>query len=225
MEVWIESSLLKGHQGENIRRSAHASEWIAGVNGSFLSGDEPGRLSLFSIPCDRGNGYVTAVSDGIRLPETVIMDERTLLEGYDDPIFCPEGTTLIAGELLQKPGESEAELFSRILSYWDWWMDLRASSRELAVSWGGTPNRDLLNLLNRLDAGFLDQSPQHALAAGKIARLVGFHPATTLLAASAGIPVLGPEKNRCETCLLSTWSVGRKVFWASLKSAGNLLAR
>jgi len=225
MEVWIESLLLEGRQGETIRKAALSCGWVAGTNESFLSGEELGRLSLFSIPCARGNGYVTAVSDGINLPESSIQDEKALLEGYDDPVFCPEGTTLIAGEMLQQPEESEAELFARILSYWDWWMDLRASSRELAVSWGGTPNRDLLNLLNRLDAGFLDQSPQHALAAGKIARLVGFHPATTLLAASAEIPVLGPEKNNYATRLLSTWTLGREVFWASLKSADNLIAR
>ena len=225
MEVWLESSLLKGRQGNNIRKAAQASGWMEGVNGVLLAGKEPGRLSLFPLPCAPGRGYVTAVLEGIALPEVAIMNEKALLDGYDEPVFCPEGTTLIAGELLQQPGESEAELFARILSDWDWWMDLRASSRELAVSWGGTPNRDLLNLLNRLNAGFLDQSPQHALAAGKIVRLVGFHPATTLLATSAGIPVLGPEKNHCETCLLSTWSMGRTVFWASLKSAGNLLAR
>jgi len=225
MEVLIELSLLQGRQGERFRKASDGAGWQESVAGTFEKNVEPGSLGIFSIPCAKRDGFVGALSRGVILPETAILSEKAILEGYEDPVFCPEGTTLIAGELLQRPGESETELFARILSDWEWWMDLRASSNELAISWGGAPNRDLLNLLNRLDAGFLNQSPQHALAAGKIARLVGFHPATSLLAASAGIPMLGFEENQPETRLLTTWALGTEVFWASLESDNRPLSR
>jgi len=215
MEVWLESSLLKERKGDRIRAAALASGWSDGKNGSFIAGEGNGRLSLLSIPCDPASEHVTAVCEEMALPEEAIMAEKALLEGYDEPGFCPNETTLIAGELLALPGESENQLFERVLSGWDWWMDLRASSRELAISWGAPPNKDLLFLFNRLDAGFLDEYPQQPLAAGKVTRLVGFHPSTVLLGKSANVPVIGPT-NESDIFLTTQWAVGTESIWKSL---------
>jgi len=215
MEVWLESSLLHGGQGERIRTAATQSGWIHGVNGGFEAGEEQGRLALHSIPCAPKSGFVTAVQTDLAFPEVAIMPEKGLLEGYDEPGFCPEGTTLIAGDLLSFPEETENQLFERFMSEWDWWMDLRASSKEMAVSWGGPPNKDLLFLLNRLDVGFLDESPQRPLAAGKVSRLVGFHPSTVLFGRAAGVPVIGPSHGD-HTLLMTAWALGTEAFWTEL---------
>jgi hypothetical protein len=214
MEVMLELSLMKGRQGDRIRRAAQVSGWGAGAAGRFESGEGSGSLSLYSVPCAPESGYVTAVSQGITLPEAAIMSEKVLLEGHDEPGFCPDGTTLIAGELLSRPGETESQLFDRILSGWNWWVDLRATSRELAVAWGA-PNKDLLFLFNRLDAGFLDEFPQRALAAGKVERLVGFHPSSILFGKSAEVPVM-PPPDVDDVHLMTTWTLGTESFWSAL---------
>ena len=215
MQVWLESTLFKGRQGDRIRTAAMESGWVDGENGGYEAGDATGSLSFLSLPCAPKSGFVTVVLKDLCLPEAAVMSEKGLLEEHDTPGFCPEGTTLIAGELLARPGETENQLLERIMAEWNWWMDLRASSKEMAVSWGVPPNKDLLFLLNRLDAGFLDESPQRPLAAGKVSRLVGFHPSTVLFGRAAGVPVIGPSQGD-RTLLMTTWALGTEAFWTGL---------
>jgi len=218
MEVLIDATLLSGEPGTRLRKASRLSGWREIIPGTFEKPVGTGSLRLLTIPCSAEDGFVAAVANGVNVPEAAVIPEKALLETYDDPVFCPEGTTLVSGDLLLYPGETQNQLFERILSDWEWWMNLRASSRELAISWGAAPDRNLLFLINRLDAGFLDKFPQHALASDRITRLVGFHPATTLLAKSAGIPVLGLEEPHPRTRLLTTWALGKATFWSSLQS-------
>ena len=101
MEVIIDAPLLKERQGERLRKAAQASGWHEPVSGTFKKPTGHGNLSMFSIPCSKDDGFIAAVLGGVRLPETALLSESALLDGYQDPVFCPEGTTLIAGDLLQ----------------------------------------------------------------------------------------------------------------------------
>lgn len=220
MKVIVDSKLL----GERMLRAASAAGWEQGDSPNddrtlFLNGNAaPGasvRIHAFPGTADS----LVAVCEGAVFPEIARISFESLLDGHQERSLCPTGSILAAGELLALPGETQEELMGRILATWDWWMELRASCRELAVSWGTPPSRDMLLLFNQLDAGYLSEPAQRPLAAGRATRLVGWHPAAGLLAKAAGIPCL--ETGLSETELMTSWALGTEAFWEALGTANN----
>lgn len=222
MTFMVDSQLLEGAHGVTLARRALAAGWMRGENpGEFLHENRmfPERLRAASLPCEAGSWLFcldTGLHAGVMIPEKAKVPSKSLFMGTNGTSTSPGNVTLVAGDLLLSEAGSLESLCGRIIAEWDWWLALRASTRELAVAWSERPSPDILLLFNMIDAGNLPEPFVRPLAAGRVDRLVGWHPVTTIAAEAAGIASEGAlPGNRA---LVTRRSLLCERFWKTLAS-------
>lgn len=222
MTFTLDGQLLLGAHGAAITRCARAAGWIPGDNrGEFLHGrpTETAIMRAASLSCKAGSWLFcmdTGNHAGSMVPESAKALPKSLFMGTDGTSTSPASVTLVAGDLLLSETGSEERLCGRIIEEWDWWLALRGSTRELAVAWSERPSPDILLLFNMIDAGNLPETFVKPLAAGRVDRLVGWHPVTTIAAEAAGIPSEGATPGN--RSLITRRSLLTERFWRALAS-------
>lgn len=216
MKVLVDPELCDGKSGPLIHAAACSAGWKHAGRGEFvLENAQGGILELWAIPALQERTMVVARCRGLHPPSDSVLDDLSLLDGEEGNSLCPQGTTLVAGDLLALPGEAPDQLYGRILDDWDWWMRLRADSRELAVCWRDRPDNNLLLLFDRLDAGYLDESLPRVLAANRASLIVGWHPSARPFGRAAGIPMTGADESSA-SFVVSGSSLHKGAFWDRL---------
>ena len=144
-------------------------------------------MRVLTVPCRAGSWTCCVTHRELSVPDAALVPHAALFSGNDGDSSCPPFTTLVAGDLLMREAGDADSLCERILREWNWWLNLRATSRQMAVAWSSPPETDLILLFNRLDVAYLPEPFDRPLAAGRAVELVGHHPVTPLAAGALGI--------------------------------------
>jgi hypothetical protein len=214
MRITFDQELLSGREGDLVRRSLHEGGFMETDPWEFQRNGR-GVMHVLTVPCNVGSWICCVTHQQLSIPDAALVPHSALFSGSQGDSNCPPLTTLVAGDLLMKePGDVES-FCERILRDWDWWLNVRASAREMAVAWSTPPETDILLLFNRLDAGYLPESFDRPLAAGRAVELIGHHPVTPLAAGAAGIGNRGSLYGD-PASLITRRSLASPRFWTQL---------
>lgn len=216
MRITFDQELLSGKEGDLVRGSLDGAGFRESATGEY-EGIGHGTMHVLTIPCRTGSWICCVTHRELLVPDTALVPHTALFSGNDGDSSCPPLTTLVAGDLLMKEAGNADSLCERILREWDWWMNLRASAREMAVSWSTPPETDLLLLFNRLDAGYLPEPFDRPLAAGRAIELIGHHPVTPLAADAVGIGTRGAPDD--PSSLITRRALASPRFWSQLAAS------
>jgi hypothetical protein len=217
MRITFDQELLSGNEGNLVRRRLDEGGFKETAPSEF-EGIGHGLMHAAKVPCRAGSWICCVTHRELSIPNAALVPPSALFAGNDGDSSCPPLTTLVAGDLLMREAGDAESLCERILREWDWWLNLRASSREMAVAWSTPPETDLLLLFNRLDAGYLPESFDRPLAAGRAVELIGHHPVTPLAAVAAGIASRGTYPGD-PASLITRRALTSPRFWSQLTAA------
>jgi hypothetical protein len=226
MTFKLEERLREGLLGREIDRAARNGGWSSGSGeGEYTIHHDVDKTQLTArwIPCPAGSwtfclesfDQTNGKTSNSRIPAEAVISQRVLLEGPDGTSNCPHGVTLVAGDLLLSEAKTAEKLCSLILDQWDWWLSIRQKTRELTIAWSSPPGVDIVMLFNMLDAGNLPEPFEQPLAAGRVNRLVGWHPITNLAAKAAGISSEGCVR-QADLTLVNRRGLLSERFWRHL---------